>query len=78
MLKPVFYYLFLQLFLPDQTTSIKVNQLQNLETRQIVLLDTRSYQEYKVSHLQDARWVGYDDFTVSKVADLPKDTTIVT
>jgi rhodanese-related sulfurtransferase len=42
-----------------------------------VLLDTRRRAEYDVSHLPKARWVGYDDFDLSRVADLPKSTPIV-
>jgi rhodanese-related sulfurtransferase len=42
-----------------------------------VLLDTRRRAEYDVSHLPNARWVGYDDFNLGRVADLPKTTPIV-
>ena len=44
----------------------------------VVLLDTRKKSEYKVSHLKNAIWVGYDNFRESKVANIPKDQTIVT
>ncbi|OIN57760.1 rhodanese-like domain-containing protein [Arsenicibacter rosenii] len=43
-----------------------------------VLLDTRESREYAVSHLPDARWVGYDDFDISRVKDIPKTAVIVT
>lgn len=42
-----------------------------------VRLDAREKKEYLVSHLPNARWVGYDDFDISRVADLPKSTPIV-
>ena len=42
-----------------------------------VLLDTRAPREYAVSHLRGARWVGYEDFVLARVQDLPKDTPIV-
>lgn len=42
-----------------------------------VRLDAREKKEYSVSHLPNARWVGYDDFDLSRVADLPKSTPIV-
>lgn len=41
------------------------------------LLDTRERAEFDVSHLKDARWVGYSGFDLKSVADLPKDATIV-
>lgn len=42
-----------------------------------VLLDTRSRAEYDVSHLPNARWVGYDDFNLTRVRGLPKDANVV-
>ncbi len=43
-----------------------------------VLLDTREQKEFAVSHLNGARWVGYDDFDLNRVEDIPKNTVIVT
>jgi rhodanese-related sulfurtransferase len=42
-----------------------------------VLLDTRPAAEFAVSHLRGARGVGYDDFSLAKVQDLPKNIPIV-
>lgn len=42
-----------------------------------VLLDARAPQEYAVSHLPGARWVGYDDFSLARVQGLPKTAPIV-
>jgi rhodanese-related sulfurtransferase len=47
------------------------------EQKKVVLLDTRAQREYEVSHLPEARWVGYDEFDLKKVENLPKDTPIV-
>ncbi len=44
---------------------------------EVVLLDTREREEYEVSHITNARWVGYDDFRLERIHNLPKDTTIV-
>lgn len=43
----------------------------------LILLDTREKKEFEVSHLPKARWVGYDDFDLKRVADLPKTTPIL-
>ena len=43
----------------------------------VVLLDTREKREYEVSHLKDARWVGFDTFDLKNVAAIPKDANIV-
>lgn len=44
---------------------------------EVVLLDTRAKREYEVSHLPEARWVGYEEFDLKKVENLPKNTHIV-
>lgn len=35
--------------------------------RQYLWLDARTQQEYAVSHIRGAHWVGYDDFTIERV-----------
>lgn len=42
-----------------------------------VFLDTREKEEFEVSHLQDAIWVGYDSFSIESVKNLPKDQPVV-
>lgn len=42
-----------------------------------VFLDTRETKEYEVSHIKDARFVGYDNFSMDSVEDIPKDTPII-
>lgn len=41
---------------------------------QAVLLDTRSPEEYGVSHLQGAIWTGYDAFDIQRVREKVTDT----
>ena len=45
---------------------IYVNQLEK-QTTQPILLDTREWSEYKVSHLKDAIHVGYDEFKINNI-----------
>lgn len=45
--------------------------------KNVVLLDTREKREYEVSHLKDARWVGFEKFDMKNVASIPKDANIV-
>lgn len=54
---------------------ITCNELKQMPT--VVLLDARAKKEYAVSHLPNARWVGYNDFDLSRVADVPKSAPIV-
>ncbi len=42
-----------------------------------VILDTREREEYSVSHLESAQWVGYETFSMEAVSEISKDETIV-
>ncbi len=42
-----------------------------------VILDTREKEEYDISHLPQAVWVGYDHFQQEKLKDIPKDQPIL-
>ena len=57
---------------------ISVEELAMDKTK-IILLDAREEKEYKVSHIEDAMYVGYDNFKVKKtIKKLPnKDAKIV-
>ena len=41
------------------------------------LLDARGYEEYQVSHLQNAKWIGYDHFESERVQELDLDQELV-
>ena len=43
----------------------------------VVLLDTRSDEEYAVSHLESAKKIDYDDFEKKDVQDIPLNATVV-
>lgn len=43
----------------------------------VVLLDARSREEYEVSHMKNAIWVGYDDFQEARLAGIPKNAHVV-
>jgi rhodanese-related sulfurtransferase len=42
-----------------------------------ILLDTREKEEFEVSHLKGATWVGYETFSLESLQDIPKDQPIV-
>ncbi len=46
-------------------------------TNATLFLDARERNEFEVSHIQGARWVGYDDFDMQRVAGIPKETPLV-
>jgi rhodanese-related sulfurtransferase len=43
----------------------------------LVILDTRTAKEYSVSHIQNAQFIDYDRFTLSKVENIDKNQPIV-
>jgi rhodanese-related sulfurtransferase len=52
--------------------------VEKLQVREnIFLLDTRSPEEYEVSHIAKARFIDYNKFGIQDVADIPKDATVV-
>lgn len=62
--------------------SIPVIQPEALKTlsdnqSKIVILDTRERNEFNVSHLRNAKWVGYDDFELSRLTFDKKSEIIV-
>ncbi len=70
------YQVMLNGLLDRDVPEISVSELDSIR-KQLMLLDAREQAEYNVSHLESARWVGYDDFDLSRVADIPKDSAIV-
>ncbi|MBK9109398.1 MAG: rhodanese-like domain-containing protein [Saprospiraceae bacterium] len=44
---------------------------------EFILLDTREWKEYSVSHLKNAKWVGYQSFDMGILKSLPKSAKIV-
>ena len=41
-----------------------------------LLLDSREFAEFEISHLPNAKWVGHTDFSLSRVPDIPKETNV--
>ncbi|HHP7241912.1 MAG TPA: rhodanese-like domain-containing protein [Cyclobacteriaceae bacterium] len=69
------FQLMLNTMLSHSVDEISVKQLDSLED-DFVLLDAREIEEYKVSKIKNARWVGYDHFDMRNVADLAKNDSI--
>jgi rhodanese-related sulfurtransferase len=58
---------------------ISIEQLKAdlVNNEKLILLDTRSKEEYEVSHLKDAQWIGYKEFEELKVKNIDKNSKIV-
>lgn len=55
---------------------IKVQELKSKST-EVVLLDARELEEFEVSHLRNARYVGFNNFSLEGIKDIPKTSPIV-
>lgn len=54
---------------------VKPDQITSLSNYQI--LDTREKEEFEVSHLSGAQWVGYDTFNLKNTSKLDKDKPVL-
>ncbi len=66
----------LKTMLKNTVTKISVKELMP-KIDQVVLLDAREPQEYEVSHLKNAKFVGFNQFNISILQYLPKNSEIV-
>ena len=55
----------------------ELHEMLREQNREIVVLDTRSRAERTVSYLPGSRFVGYEEFNVDHVADVPRTATVV-
>ncbi len=55
---------------------IGVKELKNIQS-EVHIFDTRKEEEYAVSHIPDATYLGYDSFDPQKLEGIPKSDTIV-
>lgn len=59
--------------------SIPLMGVEELAEKQkdVYILDAREKNEYDVSHIPNARYIGYNKFKQEMIADIPKDATLV-
>ncbi len=55
---------------------ISVEELKN-NKESVILLDAREKNEYDISHIPGAIWIGYDDFDLERVKELDKGAKVV-
>lgn len=48
-----------------------------VKEKELIILDTRTPEEYKVSHIEGAEFIDYDDFTGQEVEHLDKNKPVV-
>ena len=69
------YKMMLNTLLSHSVPELSVSEVDS--SKQVVWLDARERNEFEVSKIEDAQWVGYDDFSLERVNDIPKDQEIV-
>lgn len=67
----------LKTMLSESVPQITVPELASKDLSKVILLDAREENEFQVSHLPNARWIGYETFDPKTTADLDKDREII-
>ncbi|MEO8583073.1 MAG: rhodanese-like domain-containing protein [Flavitalea sp.] len=70
------FQLLLNIILSDKTPVINVKEAA-ANKNSYTFLDAREAREYTVSHIPEARFVGSNQFELSAISDLPKNTPII-
>ena len=76
MVKSKSYHLVLKKLLKHDVSEISVDSL-NKKNDSVLLVDAREKEEYDVSHLKNARWVGYKTFNLNSVQNIDKSKPII-
>jgi rhodanese-related sulfurtransferase len=69
------YNVLLKTLLSHSVPEISVDQVSTREN--VILLDAREYDEFAVSHLEGAHFVGYNNFTVDLVKSLDRNAQLL-
>lgn len=66
-------------YLKELSGKFEITQISpdSLSFHKTVILDTREKVEFEISRLQNAIWVGYDDFSLTKVDTLDRHQEII-
>ncbi len=70
------YNLLLQTLLSHSVREVTVNDAA-LKASTAIFLDAREKREYDVSHLKDAIYVGFNEFTIASIKDIAKDNPVI-
>ena len=54
-----------------------VGELKATNKKQIIIIDARSAQEYEISHIQNSRRVGYEDFSTERIWMLSRESRMI-
>ncbi len=69
------YNLMLKTLLSHSVNEVSANEADSMPN--VVFIDSREKEEYEVSHIKNAVWVGYDDFDIKRMADISIEKKII-
>jgi rhodanese-related sulfurtransferase len=69
------YNLMLKTLLSHSVNEVSVKEADSMSN--VVFIDSREKEEYEVSHIKNAVWVGYDDFDIKRMSAISKEKKIV-
>lgn len=69
------YNSMLTFLLSHSVNEVALHEINQIDTP--IFLDARSIQEFKVSHIENARFIGYDSLHISTLNNIEKDQRIV-
>lgn len=69
------YDLTLKTLLSHSVPEVSVSKAKDM--KDVLFLDAREWNEYKVSHIKNAMFVGYDQFEINKIKSISKKQKIV-
>ncbi|QNL23218.1 rhodanese-like domain-containing protein [Hyphobacterium sp. CCMP332] len=68
----------LNTLLSNSVEQIDVEVLsKKIDKEDLIILDAREKNEFEVSHIQGAKYVGYDNFRKSAIMDMDKDKEVI-
>lgn len=68
------FYTLINGLISHSVTEVKANEIESAE---VVWLDARAEEEFDVSHIEGAQFVGYDDFDIKSVEQMDKNAEII-
>lgn len=74
-IKSELYHLILDSLLSNSVTTINVRESQ--DESDAIFIDARENDEFEVSKIRGAIWVGYSDLDMAKLDDLPKNSPLI-
>ncbi len=65
----------LNLLVKKTVSPIKIAEASVLKNS--YFFDTRTKREFDVSHIKNAQWIGYEEFNIKKLRNIPKNASII-